>query len=166
MCFRSLLLLLSLCALVYSVRNLEEEAICQPFLTSDKTSPFNSRLTRDLAADEHADFSCQLVLQDNTLPAKIRVFIHEGLYLLALRHIEQAGLNQERQWNAAKHLRALATFIPGAFKFSFLAGLWSMGIYFNEPYQAVTHLRNAVYGNASSDPDITAGDDDDDDDIS
>ena len=57
-------------------RNAEEEAICHAFLTSNLTSPHIAHLKRDLRVDEDGDFSCQLVLQDMSLPLNIRAFIH------------------------------------------------------------------------------------------
>jgi hypothetical protein len=74
-------------ATTYSQRNEKEEKICQPFLTSKHSSPLLSELKRNLRIDEEGEFSCELVLQDRFLPAQIRFTIHEGLYMLALRHI-------------------------------------------------------------------------------
>lgn len=69
-------------------RNEKEEKICQPFLTSKYTSPLLPHLKRNLRVDEEGEFACDLVLQDRFLPNQIRFTIHEGLYMLALRHIE------------------------------------------------------------------------------
>ena len=81
------LLLIFLPYLCESQRNEREEKICQPFLTSKYTSPLIANLTRNLRTDEDGEFSCELVLQDRFLPAQIRFTIHEGLYMLAIRHI-------------------------------------------------------------------------------
>jgi hypothetical protein len=59
-------------------RNVAEEAICQPFLTSH-TSPLLPG-PRDLAADEDGEFACGLVLQDVMLPVQIRATVHEVRY--------------------------------------------------------------------------------------
>ena len=68
-------------------RNEKEEKICQPFLTSKYSSPLIEGIKRNLRTDEEGEFSCELVLQDRYLPAQIRFTIHEGLYMLAVRHI-------------------------------------------------------------------------------
>ena len=81
------LLIIYLPYLCESQRNEREEKICQPFLTSKYTSPLIANLTRNLRTDEEGEFSCELVLQDRYLPAQIRFTIHEGLYMLAVRHI-------------------------------------------------------------------------------
>ena len=81
------ILLLCLLTPCSSQRNEKEEKICQPFLTSKFSSPLLEGIKRNLRTDEEGEFSCELVLQDRYLPAQIRFTIHEGLYMLAARHI-------------------------------------------------------------------------------
>ena len=66
----ALLSLLASFDVALSARNEREEAICQPFLTSRKTSPLVENdpakplnLRRNLKVDEDGDFACRLVLQ-------------------------------------------------------------------------------------------------------
>lgn len=61
----------------------EEESICQPFLTSPRTSPLQPvhRAARNLSIDDEGEWACLQVLRDENLPLQIRVTIHEGLYV-------------------------------------------------------------------------------------
>lgn len=115
-----IVLILSLISKVTdSVRNHKEEAICQPFLTSQKTSPLKNNLNRNLDEDEEGEFACELVLQDETLPIQIRFTIHEGLSWLMTRHI-QMGL--DRHTELVRHLRILAEIMPSSHDFNLRAG--------------------------------------------
>jgi hypothetical protein len=104
----------------YSVRNHKEEAICQPFLTSQRTSPLKKNINRNLDKDEEGEFSCELVLQDETLPLQIRFTIHEGLSWLMTRHI-QMGLVRHKE--LVRHLRILAEIMPSSHEFNLRAGI-------------------------------------------
>jgi hypothetical protein len=46
---------------INSQRNAEEEAICQPFLTSSKTSPLIENLARNLTVDEEGEKQRNLI---------------------------------------------------------------------------------------------------------
>lgn len=88
-------------ALVSGQRNAEAEGMCQPFLTSNVSSPLIPDLRRNLKIDEDGEYFCELVLQDRfvvlltpalmsshavyltilvvrELPGQVRVTIHEG----------------------------------------------------------------------------------------
>ena len=136
-------------------RNEKEEAICQPFLTSKHTSPLISTIKRNLNVDEEGEFACELVLQDRYLPIQIRFTIHEGLYMLAYRHI---NMGLQRQKTIIRHLRVLSEIMPKSFKYSFLSGLYSLDPNVAEPHNAIKPLYNALYGNASTDNTITKED--------
>ena len=131
-------------------RNEDEEAICQPFLTSRESSPLMSieDLPRDLRRDEDGEFSCEVVLQDPDLPGQIRVTIHEGLHYLALRHV-QMGLEKHKR--VAHHARQLAALLPGKHSFSFKAGFWSLDPHVDQAEKAVEYLHSCVHGRASAD---------------
>jgi len=61
-------------------RKADDEAICQPFLTSPISSPL-SNSPRDIPLDEEGEWACLQVLNDINLPLQIRVTIHEGLFV-------------------------------------------------------------------------------------
>ena len=122
-------------------RNVAEEAICRPFLTSPKTSPLLKHVPRNFTKDEDGEFSCELVLQDVNLPAQIRVTIHEGLSLLMMRHV---ALGKPRYKTAVRHLRLLAQMIPSKFSFSFNSGVWGLRPPINQPDLAVQNFQNCV----------------------
>jgi len=136
-------------------RNVAEEAICRPFLTSPKTSPLLKHVPRNFTKDEDGEFSCELVLQDVNLPAQIRVTIHEGLSLLMMRHV---ALGKPRYKTAVRHLRLLAQMIPSKFSFSFNAGVWGLRPPINQPDLAVQNFQNCVHGKAANDKTATNSD--------
>lgn len=145
--------LVGLLSLVASQRNAKEEAICAPFLTSPSSSPLVEGLQRNLKYDEDAEFSCELVLQDRFLPAQIRLTVHEGLYFLAVRHI-QMGMSRQR--TAARHAKHLAAMVPDNFRFQFYLGTWSIHPEVADAETAATALHECLYGNASRDSTTTA----------
>lgn len=138
-----------------AVRNGKEEAICAPFLTSPKSSPLIPDLKRNLKYDEDAEFSCELVLQDEDLPMQIRLTIHEGLYYLAVRHI-QLGLHRER--TAARHAKLLAVIVPKSFRFQYAFGTWSVHQEVGDFPSAKKAFHECLYGNASRDSEATTED--------
>jgi hypothetical protein len=145
-----LVVVLIVCCIIvcHGQRNAEEEAICAPFLTSPNSSPLVEGLQRNLKYDEDAEFSCELVLQDVQLPPQIRLTIHEGLYYLAVRHI-QMGLHRER--TAARHAKHLAAMVPRNFNFQYYLGMWSIHHEVEDPEVAVKSLYECLYGAASED---------------
>lgn len=138
-----------------STRNVAEESICRPFLTSHKTSPLIKHIPRDFRKDEDGEFSCELVLQDPNLPAQIRVTIHEGLSLLMMRHV---AIGKPRHKTAVRHLRLLAQMIPTKFSFSFNAGVWGLKSPTSQPDKAAENFHNCLYGKASEDKTATLAD--------
>lgn len=124
-------------------RNSQEESICAPFLTSKSTSPLISNLKRNLTIDEDGEFSCELVLQDRFLPAQIRLTIHEGLYYLALRHLE---MNVPRELEALRHAKILAEMVPSNYLFQYYAGSWSLNPNIFNIGEAEQYLYEALYG--------------------
>jgi len=133
---------------VLGQRNAQAEGMCQPFLTSNFSSPLIPDIRRNLQIDEDGEYFCELVLQDRDLPAQVRVTIHEGLSYLAIRHV-QMGL--ERHTDVLRHLKILANMVPSNFNFQFRAGVWCLDPMLAEPSEAVDFLRSALYGEASSD---------------
>eukprot|EP01040_Poterioochromonas_malhamensis_P004717 gene4717-5056_t len=146
---------------VYGQRNAEEEAICAPFLTSKATSPLIKHLIRNITFDEHAEYSCELVLQDQQLPLQIRVTIHEGLYNLALRHIEQGYTGTSaiaekttlipREFVAYDHAKKLANFMLGSCYFQYTAGTWAMHPMIGRSEEAIIYFDNCITGEAAKD---------------
>ncbi|KAJ1439735.1 hypothetical protein B484DRAFT_476822, partial [Ochromonadaceae sp. CCMP2298] len=126
-------------------RNAAEEAICQPFLTSH-TSPLLPG-PRDLAADEDGEFACGLVLQDAMLPVQIRATVHEGLGMLALRHV-QMGL--QRQATAYSHFSTLAEMSPRTVSFQLRAGALALEPTVGLPDKAVRYLHRVLYPSGGS----------------
>lgn len=138
----------SLSLLVVAQRNHEAESMCQPFLTSNFSSPLIPGIQRNLKIDEDGEYFCELVLQDRDLPPQVRVTIHEGLSYLAIRHV-QMGL--ERHHDAFRHLKILAQMVPSNFNFNFRAAIWSLDPMIAQPDQGVIFLKEALYGQAAGD---------------
>jgi hypothetical protein len=124
----------------FAVRNAEAESICQPFLTSPKTSPILSRLPRNFSFDEDGEFACELVLQDESLPPQIRVTILEGLAYLAVRHVQQ-GLGIEREFDAYRFFKDLTNILPSSHSFALLAGQWAADLMVGRYKEAVRLLQ-------------------------
>ena len=140
---------------IYAQQNVEEERICQELLTSPTHSPLlpSTKLrSRDLKYDEDGEFSCELVLQDQFLPAQIRVTIHEGLGWLNIRHV-QMGLMKHK--TVYRHFATLAKILPSNFNFNYQAGIWGMEEEVSEPEEVVTFFYNCLYGKASNDSNIS-----------
>lgn len=152
--FIAILVILGISEL-YAARNAKEEAICAPFLTDKSSSPLIASLKRNLVYDEEAEFSCELVLQDESLPMQIRMTIHEGLYYLAVRHIA-LGLHREK--TAARHAKLMAVIVPDSFQFHYFAGSWALHYQVNDLPEAQNQLHECIHGNSSLDPSITAED--------
>jgi hypothetical protein len=133
-------------------RNAEEESICAPFLTSSSTSPLVRHLIRNITVDENAEFSCNLVLQDVQLPLQIRATVHEGLYHLAMRHIEQGYVMSSaklekttlipREVSAYYHAKQLARIFTSSCQFQYNAGVWSMHALVGKSDEAVGFFEN------------------------
>ena len=138
---------LFLCVAV-AQRNADEEAICQPFLTSPKTSPLVAGIPRNLNVDEEGEFACELVLQDKYLPVQIRATIHEGLGWLAIRHV---SMGLQRQKTAFRHFKTLADLADYSADFSYKAGSFALDPEVGKPDIAAKYLHNYLYGPASSD---------------
>jgi hypothetical protein len=146
---------------ILAQRNAEEENICAPFLTSRNSSPLLKNLRRNISYDENAEFSCQLVLQDVELPLQIRVTVHEGLYNLALRHIEQgysASTSRAekssllpREEVAFHHAKSLARILLKSCDFQYNAGMWAMHPMLSRPDEAISYFENCLIGPASED---------------
>ena len=136
----TILLALSTSA-VLAKKNAQEEAICQPFLTSRATSPLMPNLNRNITYDEDGEFACELVLQDVDLPVQIRATIHEGLGWLAIRHI-QMGLVREKV--AARHFSLLAELSPKTFDFAYKAGMFMLAPSVSNIKDALKYLERAI----------------------
>jgi hypothetical protein len=137
---------------VFSERNAEAEALCQPFLVSPQTTPLNGALKRNLVLDEDREFNCELVLQDRDLPPQIRLTIHEGLFYLAIRHVH---IGLQRQATVMRHIRILREMIPKSRSFAIQAGLWGMDPAIAQPEEAVEALTCALHGNCTQYDTIT-----------
>ncbi len=131
------LLLLSLSYSINGERNADSESICQQFLVTPKTSPLDPKNRRNFTHDENAEYECELVLQDQTLPRQIRSTIHEGLSWLAVRHV-QKGLRRHR--DVVRHLEVLNQISPQHHSFAYRAGYWSLEPFLSDPETAITHL--------------------------
>lgn len=127
---------------VYGVRNVESEQICQKFLTRAKTSPLDPKNRRNFTRDENAEFECELVLQDETLPKQIRSTIHEGMSWLAVRHV-QAGLRRHR--DAVRHLESLMQLSPHHHNFAYRAGFRSLEPHVHNIPAAIHYLGKLAY---------------------
>lgn len=122
---------------VTAARNPASEKICQKFLTKQKTSPLDPNNKRNFTRDENAEFECELVLQDQTLPLQIRSTIHEGMSWLAVRHC-QAGLRRHR--DVVRNLEVLLRMSPHHHNFALRAGYWSLDPYVNNIKEATGYL--------------------------
>ncbi len=149
------LIFVFLFGILHAQQNLEEERICQELLTSPIHSPLlplTKLRSRDLKYDEDGEFSCELVLQDQFLPAQIRVTIHEGLGWLNIRHV-QMGLMKHK--TVYRHFATLAKILPSNFNFNYQAGIWGMEEEVSEPEEVVGFLHNCLHGKASNDSNIS-----------
>eukprot|EP01032_Pedospumella_encystans_P023966 gene23966-27119_t len=136
-----LLLLLLAVSGVWCKKNVKEEAICQPFLTSRATSPLIPTLRRNVTYDEDGEFACELVLQDEDLPVQIRATIHEGLGWLAIRHV-QMGL--VRQSVVARHFSLLSELSSSNFDFAYKAGMFYLEPSVSHTEKALKYLERAL----------------------
>jgi hypothetical protein len=150
---------------ILAQRNAEEEAICAPFLTSPSTSPLVRHLVRNITVDENAEFSCSLVLQDAQLPLQIRATVHEGLYHLAMRHIEQGYIMSSakfekttlipREVSAYYHAKQLARIFSSSCQFQYNAGMWSMHALIGKSDEAVAFFENCFPASSFSEDSAT-----------
>lgn len=161
----------SLLFLTYSIgeaagqRNAAAEQLCQAFLISPSTSPLLPTAQRNLTADEDAEFECELVLQDRHLPAQIRLTVrvwldslsaavvtclpaqvHEGLFLLSVRHV---AMGYDKHRDAIRHARILREMLPRSRKFALYAARWAAAPAVGAPEEALRSLQCAFGGDCT-----------------
>jgi hypothetical protein len=61
----------------------------------------------------------------------------------------------QRQRTAMRHFKILAQMAPSSFRFNSQAGVWSLDPHIARPDDAIEFLTNAIYRNASQDPEAT-----------